>query len=410
MKKILFVDDEPRVLEGLQRMLRGMRNEWEMAFAPSGPEALEILEKDLFDVIVTDMLMPGMDGYQLLNEVKRDHPGIVRIILSGHLDKDKVLNSIGPVHQYLSKPCSADDLKSTIARACAMRCLLENDSLINLISTIDTLPSLPSLYMEIVEEVNSPDGTISRAGEIISKDVSMSTKVLQLVNSSFFGISTHVSIPARAVALIGMETVQALVLSSKIFSQFSRSDLPGYQTIANLWDHSIATGFLAKDMATSFKQGQEEIDDSSLAGFVHDLGKLILLDKLSEACAEVVQVAKSTDCSLIEAEQEVLGTTHAQIGAFLLGIWGFSESIVEGVAFHHCPGECPNKGLSALTAVHLANGLEHRINPHNAPEAASFDCSYLSKLGIYDRIDELHLTFYSHVMGGEANVAKDSFR
>ena len=391
MKKILFVDDETRILDGLQRMLRGMRNEWQMVFASSGLEALQILESDSFDVIVTDMRMPGMDGCQLLNEVKRTYPRVVRIILSGHSDKEKVLNSIGPVHQYLSKPCDAEVLKSTVARASAMRHLLENESLITLISTIESLPSLPSLYTEIIEEVNLPDSSIARVGEIISKDVGMSAKILQLVNSSFFGLPTHVSNPARAVALIGLETVKALVLTVKIFSQFSRSDLPGYSTIANLWDHSVATGFLAKDIATSLNLGQTEIDDSFLAGLVHDLGKLILLDKLPTACDEVAKLASSTGCLPVEAEQRVVGTTHAQIGAYLLGIWGFSDSIVDGVAFHHCPGECPNNGLSSLTAVHLANGLEHRNNHVNIDEAASFDLEYLSRPEIRDRIGELQL-------------------
>jgi len=403
MKKILFVDDETNLLAGLQRMLRSMRNEWQMAFAPGGHEALEILRSDSFDVIVTDMRMPGMDGCRLLNEVKERYPEIVRIILSGHSDKEEVLKSIGPVHQYLSKPCDAEVLKSTIARACAMRHLLENDSLIKIISRIEALPSLPSLYTEVIEAVNSPDGSLARVGEIISKDVGMSAKILQLVNSSFFGLPVHVATPARAVAMLGLETVKALVLGAKIFSQFSRSDSPGYP-IANLWNHSIATSCLAKNVAENLKLKQTGIDDSFLAGLLHDIGKLILLDRLPAACDEIVKVVISSECPLFEAEQKVIGATHAQVGAYLLGIWGFSESIVEGISFHHCPGKCSNDDVSILTAVHLANGFEHKNSPDAMNKAGKFDLDYLSKLGIDDRIDGLQLACNSPISHGEADA------
>src|SRR5262245_37814840 len=100
MKKILFVDDEPNVLQGLERMLRSMRHEWEMQFAMSGPAALERLAEQTFDVIVSDMRMPGMTGAQLLTEVSQRHPHIVRIILSGQADQEDILRSVGPTHQY----------------------------------------------------------------------------------------------------------------------------------------------------------------------------------------------------------------------------------------------------------------------------------------------------------------------
>ncbi len=400
MKKILFVDDEPNLLDGLQRMLRGMRKEWQMAFAPGAREALEILGNDSFDVIVTDMRMPGMDGCRLLNEVKERFPNIVRIILSGYSDKEEVLKSIGPVHQYLSKPCDAQILKSTIACACSMQDLLKNDSLIKIVSRLETLPSLPALYAEVIEAVSSPDGSLARVGEIISKDLGMSAKILQLVNSSFFGLPTHVSSPARAAAMLGLETVKALVLGVKIFSQFSMPDLEGY-SIASLWNHSVATSCLAKNIAENLKLKQTEINDSFLAGLLHDTGKLILLDRLPAACEEIAKVAISSGCPLFEAEQKVLGATHAQVGAYLLGIWGFPRSIVNGIAFHHCPGKCCDDDVSILTAVHLANGFEHKNSSDSVNKALNFDLDYLSKLGISDQIDGLRLACSSPTGSGE---------
>ena len=110
-KRILFVDDEPMILQGIQHSLRGMRAEWEVALANSGAEALETMAQAPFDVVITDMRMPGMDGAQLLDLVKVKFPRTVRIILSGQSDRETILRSVGPSHQYLSKPCDLDELK-----------------------------------------------------------------------------------------------------------------------------------------------------------------------------------------------------------------------------------------------------------------------------------------------------------
>ena len=156
-KRILFVDDEPEVLNGLKRMLRGMRHEWDISFATSGREALELFDDGPgFDVVVSDMRMPGMDGAQLLEEVKKRRPGAVRIVLSGHSEREMVMKSVGHTHQYLAKPCRPDVLKATVERACALRSLLANESLLELVTRLDKLPSLPSLYFQIMEELSSP--------------------------------------------------------------------------------------------------------------------------------------------------------------------------------------------------------------------------------------------------------------
>ncbi len=352
MKKILFVDDEPKLLEGLQRMLRSMRRQWDMTFVTSGSDALAALENQPFHILVTDMRMPGMDGSELLETVKELHPQIVRIVLSGHTDKEMILKSVGPAHQYLSKPCGVEMLKATLARACSLSEILSDKGLVQVVSGIESLPSIPSLYSEVIQEINSPEGSLNRVGEIIARDSGMSAKILQMVSSSFFGLPTHVSNPVRACQLLGLETIKALVLSVGIFSQFSKSrDF----SVDSLWEHSMATALLAREIAAKEDMGQESIDDAFMAGLLHDVGKLILMDKTPEEFLEIRELIDSSSCGALEAEQRVLGTTHAQVGAYLLGIWGLPESIVEAVAWHHCPEVRRNRTLDALTVVHLAN-------------------------------------------------------
>ena len=354
-----------------------------MEFAPSGPQALEILESKAFDVVVTDMRMPGMDGCELLGKVKELHPQIVRIILSGHSDKDLILSSVGLAHQFLSKPCDGEAVKNTVSRACATRELLEDPALIKIVSSIESLPSLPSLYQEVIEEANSENGSLQRIGQIISQDAGMSAKLLQLVSSAFFGLPAKVSSIVRAVNLLGIETIKTLVLSVKIFSEFDR---PGLPPISTLWDHSLATGMIARSIATQEDLEQSLIDEAFTAGLLHDTGKLILLDKLPDKYAEVLEACEATGSPVWEAEKKVLGTTHAQIGAYLMGLWGLSGSLVEAIAFHHRPGECTNSGFTTLTAVHLADCAEHDSRGESNKDR--LDIEYLDKLGISDRFKE----------------------
>ena len=385
-KRILFVDDEPKILEGLQRILRSMRQEWEMQFAGSGQEALESLSKEPFDVVVSDLRMPGMDGAQLLTEVMRLYPQIARIVLSGSSDQEIVLKSVRIAHQYLAKPCEAETLKSVVMRTCALRELLADDAVRSMVSSMDSIPSLPSLYVEIMEEIQSPNASVQRVGKIISKDMGMITKILQLVNSAFFGLRRHVSSPSQAVSLLGLDTIRALVLSVQIFTQFD-SQKPSGLSLERVWKHSFLTGAFAKAIAKEEKQKQVLIDDSFMAGLLHDLGKPILSSNFSEQYGEVQAAAKDRNISLWEAEREIFGTTHSEVGAYLIGLWGLPDSIIEGLAFHHHPNKCPGQGFSPLLAVHVANVLQHQENGSEAEAVIpQIDPDYLVKLDMPNRL------------------------
>jgi len=197
-KQILFVDDQPEILSSLRRMLRPMRHQWDMQFVGGGKEALEVLAKVPHDVIVSDMRMPEMDGITLLTKVQKRYPAVVRIALSGQCDREVVLRSTGATHQFLTKPCDADTLKAVVDRSCVLRDTLSDLELRELVSGIASLPSLPSLYIEIIEELRSPNSSLADIGKIISKDIGMTSKLMQLVNSAFFGVPQRISHPVQA--------------------------------------------------------------------------------------------------------------------------------------------------------------------------------------------------------------------
>jgi HD-like signal output (HDOD) protein len=386
MRKILFVDDEPKVLQGLQRMLRSMRQEWEMSFAENGVQALEILKEKPFDVIVSDMRMPGMDGAELLKKVMQQFPQVVRLILSGQSEPEMIMRAMGCTHQFLSKPCDPELLKATVSRAFALRDLLANEALKQLVLQIQSLPSLPSLYVELTQELQSPDASIKSAAEIISRDVAMTAKILQLVNSAFFGLREHVSSPVRATSLLGLDTVKALALSLQVFSQFDRATLPGF-SLSELWSHSLHVGKFAKQICKSATQDHNMCDEALIAGLLHDTGKLVLAANLPREYAKAMTLAREEGIAVEQAEQRVFGASHSNVGAYLLGLWGQPDSVIEAVAFHHQPSQSASPTFSVLTAVHVANSLDHEQS--TGPDAAItslLEDGYLAPLGLSDQL------------------------
>ncbi len=387
-RKVLFVDDEPNVLQGLRRMLRSMRDQWDMSFAESGKDALDLLQTNNHDAIVSDMRMPGMDGAQLLLEVKSRHPQMVRIILSGQSEQEKILRSIGPTHRFLSKPCLPETLKQTLESACILHQTIQDPNLIRIISDLETLPSLSGIYEKVMAEMEDPSSSLEKIGKIISTDIGMTAKILHVANSAFYGQHHHVSNVEQAVMLLGMNTLRALVLHTQIFSTFDQKTVNNFSMDA-LWNHSITTASFARMIASEETKDQWIIEDSFASGLLHDVGELIFATNLPIKYDEALALARNEGLVRWEAEQRVLGTTHMEIGAHLLGLWGLPDSIIESLAFHHQPSRSGNQTFTPLTAVHIADSLdkddqnETTINDHG-----QFDSVYLEQLGITKRIDQ----------------------
>lgn len=360
MKKVLFVDDDAGVINGLKRMLRPLRNEWEMHFAHSASEALALLAGGRFDVIVSDMRMPGMNGADLLAQVRDKYPHMIRIILSGYSDQDLLLKAVRPAHQFLTKPCDAETLKNTVRRISSLQDLLSGEEVKSVISKTDSLPSLPRLYSEIINKLQNEDVSITDIGKIIEQDVGMTAQILKLVNSSFFGFFNKISSPVQAVSLLGLETIKTLVLSVEIFSMLQVGEnmaLP----FNELLERSTLSGLFAKKIAREVSADKQFIDDAFAAGFLIDIGILLLAAKLPEEYSKVLALARKEKLTLQEAESRVLKSGHAEIGAYLLGLWGFSENIVEAIARHHTPeiyGDEPN---SLITVLHVSDAFVDRI-------------------------------------------------
>ena len=357
MKRVLFVDDESQILQGLQRSLRPRRNEWKMAFVEGGEQALALLASEPFDVVVTDMKMPGMDGATLLERVRELYPHMGRIVLSGHTEVESALHAVRVAHQFLMKPCEAETFCAAIKRTCDLQGVLSSENLAQVVGEIGELPSAPQTYSLFVQALTDPKCSLDYLGTIIERDVGISAKMLQLVNSAFFGLSDHISSVRRAVGYLGLDILQGLVASAEAFRAFEGARRLTRFSIDEFERHAQLTARIAG----TFALPRAEAESAVAGALLHDVGKLVLAARMPERFQESLHISQERHCGLHDIESESYGVTHAEIGAYLLVLWGPPTSITQAVAYHHAPLRVAPEGIDAVVAVYLSNLLAHEL-------------------------------------------------
>jgi HD-like signal output (HDOD) protein len=403
MKRILFVDDEPCLLDGLKRMLRPQRKEWDTAFANGGEQALAMLAAVPFDVIVTDMRMPVMDGAQLLERVQKRFPGVIRIILSGQFEMDAALRAAPVAHQFLSKPCDPDRLRGAIDRACSCTKMLPDEAIRRIVGAVGNLPDLPSTSAKLLAAIECKDVNLERIGKIIEQDVGMTAKILQLVNSAFFGRLCQISSVRAAVSYLGLDVLRHLVLSVEVSRTF-QPVRPGPRfSLRDFEMHSRLTANLAARLPAPASVTSAAV----VAALLHDTGRLVLASRLPAEFEEIMQLACAQSRPPHVLEQQVIGTTHAEIGAYLLGLWGLPEEIVGAVCLHHRPSAVGvwSGQLDTLAVTHLADALVFEAancgSGDASPGFSLLDVVYLNRPEAPDMIEHWRLlaqqTFQDHM-------------
>jgi HD-like signal output (HDOD) protein len=386
--RILFVDDQRGVLDGLRDLLRPQRKVWDMAFAESGEQALAELERWPFDVIVSDLRMPGMDGATLLRHVTDRFPSVIRIVLSGNTELEVAHRAVPFAHQFLTKPCNPDTLRETIDRSCQLHSLLADPALRRAVHSLDRLPSVPRLYAALTKTLAAPNSTAADVAAIVDCDPAMCAKILQLVNSGFCGVGRRITQIAQAITYLGFNTTKNLVLCAEVFAAFASSaHVPGF-SIEAFQAHSLVTGRIAALLCPSKSQR----DDAFMAGMLHDVGTLIYATQFPTRFSECIARSTAEKVPLFVLERQLLGVSHAEIGAYLLGVWGLpAHPIVEAVANHHEPTRAPQTQLDVLAAVHIAELLAHEQAAHLFGAAhgvvTPIDAAYLDALGVADRVE-----------------------
>lgn len=237
-------------------------------------------------------------------------------------------------------------------RKAALERLLQSEGARRLVDDIDQLPSLPTTYIALMQAAAAPGTTAEQFVQIIRSDPGMSVRLLQVVNSSFFGSKSKVSSVAQAVNHLGLDLLKGLIASAHVFSALDAS-AKRVVSVERCQLYSLRVARLAQAMVSSKQAG----DEAFTAGLLHNIGELVLAVEYPDRFASTIQRCSDTGESRIAVEREVFGATHSEVGARLLTNWGIPLAIVEVAAFHHEPERVPGGDVEVLAAVHTADAL-----------------------------------------------------
>jgi putative nucleotidyltransferase with HDIG domain len=386
--RITFVGQQD-IANDLGRSFDADQGRWSLSFVATGAEAIGLLKSQECDAIVTDIQLPDMSAIELLRQIQDKSPTTARLILSSTNDYQAVIESLGVAHQVLSKSCQLDVLKKQIANSLAIRSALNDRGLHARIAKIDKLPVLPSVYSQLVSEMQSESASAQKIADLVRRDVAITARVLQMINSAHFGVSRRVEGVLQAVNLLGLDIVKSLVLAAGVFCQFKESGLPGF-LLDEIYSHCLTVGTNAQHLAHAFGLSRGQAEEALTAGTLHDIGKLILVTNFEKETREVIRLVDAQNLLLHDAERQVLGVSHCEIGAYLLSLWGLSDHVLQAVAFHDAPKGVSHPTVDVLAAVHLANAFDHDQQMQIAdPMSTIADVEYLNQIGIGNQLKYL---------------------
>lgn len=368
-RRILFVDDDPAILEGFQNLLYKDRKRWDLLFADSGTAALEAFASSPIDVVVSDLQMPGMDGATLLEEIKQRSPSTARIMLSGQAERGVIVRALPSLHQLISKPCSVDTLRTAIERSLDLGTVDRESRVRAAIGKVDKLPSPPALFFALTNLMESKHASLDAVATLVSKDPGIAAKILQLVNSAYFGSGSTTASIRSAISRLGLERIRYLAMAAHVFS--SAEDPLKELTVGELQ----AQGFVTASLASRF--APEASEAAFAAGLLHDVGRLVLLLGLTDEYRTCLRRMAVTKEAIPAVENEMLGLDHAEVGAVLMSLWGLPPDLVQAVRHHHAPDTAPPQLRGLACAVHVADAIATR---------ATIDVDAVARAGYADKL------------------------
>jgi putative nucleotidyltransferase with HDIG domain len=384
-KNILLVDEDALVLKALKRSLRRFKDQCNVFYAQSATEALEQLDQDVIDVLITEVRLIDSDSELFLRTFLKQHPSAARIVLTGYTNSDTIFKFAGLAHQLLAKPWSDQTLIETIQRADFISQMLSDERLKRTLNLIENFPSIPSVYMELTKKLNSSNASMEEIGAIIIRDPSLTIKLLQIVNSPYYGLPMPVTDPQKAVTLLGLDIVKGFVLTSGIFKQYEQPSPVGLQIDA-LWQHSLKAANIVRQIARWEHLAKEIEEASFIASLLHDVGKIIIASNFPSEYKEICSCTELDTLPGWQAEQKVLGVSHAEIGAYLLGLWGLPLAIIKAVQEHHCPNVDEHAQIDQTVLVHVANAIEKASITPAADPLADLNPEFIARLHLSNSI------------------------
>lgn len=380
-RRMIYGDEDAQALQGLQRHAKLLREGWDVVFLATGQAVLEALEEGPCDVLVASASLPDVTPLALLRQALQRHPACARILLTGSGSASAVLPCVGLLHQASPRSRDPHQVLAMLANAMHVSAgLRSHPELGAAIGSLERLPSMPQVFQELQALLETDRATWKTVGALIARDMGMTAKILKLVNSAFFGLQRRVDSAQDAVHFLGLDVIRALVLAHGIFDQ-TGTLATARITLGELWDHSLKVAKGSRALAAMEGLSRHQKADAFMGGLLHDVGILVLAKAFPEAYDRLLALAEVRQCSLVEAEERAFGLCHADVGAYLLGLWGIQPGVLEAVSLHHTPGAVTRTGFDHVLAVHVADEFSRAASSHRIWERTRLDDAALASVG-----------------------------
>lgn len=387
-RHILLVDEDKLVLKALNRSLRTIKDQWDISHSQTPRQALKLLDRTAIDVLITEVRLTNADSERFLREFLRKQPHAARIVLTGYTNPNAIFKYAGLAHQLLAKPWDNQTLIETILRANLISDLLADPHLKRTLNLIENFPVIPSVFIELTEKLKSSETSLQDVGEIIIRDPALTIKLLQIVNSPYYGLPVAVAEPRKAVSLLGLDIIKGFVLTSGLFQRYEKHRLKNL-AVDELWRHSMETANIVRHIAKQEQLQKDVAETSYIASLLHDIGKIIIAEHFPDEFNEVCLNSRADNIPLWKAEQSVLGATHAEIGAYLLGLWGLPMTVINAVLEHHQPRMQEHSEIDQTALLHVANAFERERRHRQGEETGPMDINadYIRHLDIHQNVE-----------------------
>jgi HD-like signal output (HDOD) protein/ActR/RegA family two-component response regulator len=387
MNRTLYVvDDQAPVMETAVLVLKRTDKSWTVTGYNDPLSALEAVKANLPDLVLSDQLMPGMQGSELLEQVRNLSPKTIRIIMSGYVSLS-ALELITSAHQYIAKPFEPSLLREMVKRSFAAQERIINAGLQTLVTGLRSIPSLPQVHHSLLKELEDDRTASAAIANIVSNDPGLSIKVLQLANSPLFGRGTLVTNPVDAVMCLGTDMISAIVLSQSLFKHYEALKGPELD-IPKVWTHSWETARLAQHLCRERRLGSEAGEEAFLAGLLHEIGRFLIIDNFPEAFKAACDAARKNRVPLVTGLRETLQATPSQVGAYVLELWGLPGAVVDAIGALDNPGQDPTEEFSVRAALYIADHIAHGKFPPDPFRAEDWNMNYLKSVGCEDDLRE----------------------
>jgi len=382
--RVMFVDDDPLVVRGIARNMSMMGVKMDIAVRTSAAEALKSLEKELVDVIITDLYMPGIDGTALLEEVRSHYPTVLRFVLSGEAKPGVMVQAARLSHQYLSKPCETPLLHKTIVETVARMGAIKNPEVTKTIAHLEGVPSRQASLAEFLRLLSDNSVSLDTIATSLKKDPGLSARLLKVANSPYFGHSGAIESLDDAIGLLGMDMIVSMAATHKLFAVTPPPAASNLKLDA-LWEHCVYVSSLVRHVGYKLKVPQSVMREAGTAALLHDIGKLVLAYAAPSAFAAAYTRAMAEHMPGWQAEYFIFGNHHAEIGGCLLKLWGLPGTVVDAVSMHHTPHNSTEDRVGPVTLLHIADTLAHAANSEGI--ATFLDTAHLKALKLPEDLD-----------------------